>query len=131
MPPESIFDGLVRPLRELDGREQLGDELLAPLARDAVQLREDQQILARAQLEIARHRLRDHADRPAHGVRDPCTMSAPPTIAVPEVGEQSVVSMRMSVDLPAPFGPSSPKISPSLDGERDAVDSGEIAEALA
>src|SRR5437667_3949167 len=34
------------------------------------------------------------------------------TRAVPEVGSSSVVNMRISVDLPAPFGPSSPKISP-------------------
>src|SRR5256885_1868469 len=32
--------------------------------------------------------------------------------AVPEVGTSSVVNMRISVDFPAPFGPSSPKISP-------------------
>ena len=41
------------------------------------------------------------------------TMSKPLMIAVPEVGVSSVTIMRMSVDLPAPFGPSSPKISPS------------------
>ena len=39
-------------------------------------------------------------------------MSCPATIAVPLVGGTSVVSMRMSVLLPAPFGPSRPKISP-------------------
>ena len=32
--------------------------------------------------------------------------------AVPDVGGSSVTIMRISVDLPAPFGPSSPKISP-------------------
>src|SRR5262249_34396975 len=32
---------------------------------------------------------------------------------VPSVGGSRVVSMRMRVDLPAPLGPSSPKISPS------------------
>src|SRR5215813_1764412 len=41
------------------------------------------------------------------------TTSKPLTSAVPAVGGKSVVSMRMSVDLPAPFGPRSPKISPS------------------
>ena len=40
------------------------------------------------------------------------TMSKPLTRAVPEVGGTSVVNMRMSVDLPAPFGPSSPNTSP-------------------
>src|SRR5262245_4925369 len=41
------------------------------------------------------------------------TTSWPATSAVPAVGGRSVVSIRMSVDLPAPFGPSRPKISPS------------------
>jgi hypothetical protein len=40
------------------------------------------------------------------------TMSKPLTTAVPEVGGSSVTIIRMSVDLPAPFGPSNPKISP-------------------
>ena len=40
------------------------------------------------------------------------TTSKPLTRAVPEVGGTSVVNMRMRVDLPAPFGPSRPKISP-------------------
>src|ERR1035438_903992 len=39
-------------------------------------------------------------------------MSYPATMAVPLVGGTSVVNMRMSVLLPAPFGPSRPKISP-------------------
>src|SRR5213594_1536478 len=38
--------------------------------------------------------------------------SWPHIIAAPDVGGSSVVSMRMSVDLPAPFGPSRAKISP-------------------
>src|ERR1044071_4642452 len=39
-------------------------------------------------------------------------MSKPPTFAEPAVGGISVVSMRMSVDFPAPLGPNRPKISP-------------------
>ena len=38
--------------------------------------------------------------------------STPATRAVPEVIDSSVVSMRIMVDLPAPFGPRKPKISP-------------------
>src|SRR4051812_45228462 len=41
------------------------------------------------------------------------TTSAPATRAEPPDGGRSVVSMRMRVDLPAPLGPSMPKISPS------------------
>src|SRR3954454_22360765 len=40
------------------------------------------------------------------------TTSEPPTVAVPAVGGRSVVSMCTVVDLPAPFGPRKPKISP-------------------
>ena len=40
------------------------------------------------------------------------TTSLPATVAVPDVGSSSVVSMRTAVDLPAPFGPRKPYISP-------------------
>src|ERR1035437_8765299 len=39
-------------------------------------------------------------------------MSAPSTRAVPAVGSISVVSIRMSVDFPAPFGPIKANVSP-------------------
>ena len=39
-------------------------------------------------------------------------MSKPPTLALPEVGASSPQSMRISVVLPDPLGPSRPKISP-------------------
>ena len=38
--------------------------------------------------------------------------------------------MRMSVDLPAPFGPSRPKISPSSTVKLTPFDGGEVAELL-
>ena len=44
---------------------------------------------------------------PSGSVRTSC----PPIRAVPEVGDSSVVIMRISVVFPAPFGPSRPKIS--------------------
>src|SRR5512145_110299 len=39
-------------------------------------------------------------------------MSNPATVPPPPLGESSPQSMRMVVDLPAPFGPRKPKISP-------------------
>ena len=43
----------------------------------------------------------------------PCTSgSSPFTVNVPEVRSEVPPIMRMVVDLPAPFGPSSPKDSP-------------------
>src|SRR5580704_14423138 len=38
--------------------------------------------------------------------------SKPPTVALPEVGSSNPHSIRMVVDLPAPFGPRNPNISP-------------------
>jgi hypothetical protein len=58
----------VAPLGEVHGFEQLVDQLLALRARHAVELREDDQVLFDAQLGVARHRLRDHADGAAHAV---------------------------------------------------------------
>ena len=49
--------------------------------------------------------------------------------AVPAVIGISVVIMRISVDFPAPFGPSRPKISPSY-VEGNVVDGGEVAVLL-
>src|SRR5512147_2175389 len=40
--------------------------------------------------------------------------SVPATDASPDVGCSSPHNMRIVVDLPAPFGPRNPKISPSL-----------------
>ena len=48
--------------------------------------------------------------------------SSPATLAVPESGRASVVRILMVVDLPAPLGPSSPKISPFGDGDRQPVE---------
>ena len=39
--------------------------------------------------------------------------STPATVAVPEVIDSSVVSMRTVVDFPAPFGPRKPNTSPA------------------
>ena len=56
--------------------------------------------------------------------------SNPPTMALPAVTGMSVVIMRMSVLLPAPFGPSRPKISPFGDAEVHALDGFKVAVAL-
>ena len=56
--------------------------------------------------------------------------SYPATCARPEVGFSRPQSMRMVVDLPAPFGPRKPKTSPFADFEIDPVDGHKIAETL-
>ena len=65
-----ILDLLVGPLRQLDRLEQFADEAVAALARHAVELRVDEQILAHAEFEIARHRLRNDANRATDAVRN-------------------------------------------------------------
>ena len=84
----------------------------ALLAGDAVKFGEDGHIFLGAQFEVGGHGLGDDADGLADVVGLAWTMSKPLTRAVPEVGGTRVVSMRMRVDLPAPLGPSNPKISP-------------------
>ena len=125
-----VLDRRLAPLRELDRLQQLVDQALALAARHAVELGEDEQVLLDAQLEVAGQGLRDDADRAPHVVGAASLTSKPFTSAVPAVGGSSVVSMRMSVDLPAPFGPSRPKISPSSTREAHPVHGGEVAEAL-
>jgi hypothetical protein len=63
MPPDRFLTGLSLPLQQFDGFEQLRNQALPLLARDAVQLRVDEQVLLDAQLEVAGHRLRNHANR--------------------------------------------------------------------
>ena len=63
-----VSDRLVRPRRQLDGLDELRNDPIALLLRHVVELRVDQQVLADAELHVARHRLRDHADRSAHVV---------------------------------------------------------------
>ena len=57
-------------------------------------------------------------------------MSKPPTNAVPAVGGSSVTSIRIRVDLPAPFGTEQAEDFAFFDGEADAVHGGEVAELL-
>jgi hypothetical protein len=42
-----------------------------------------------------------------------CSISWPKMVAVPEVGLDTPVKIRMVVVLPAPLGPKKPKVSPS------------------
>ena len=57
------------------------------------------------------------------------TMSKPATVAVPSEGSSSVVSILMVVLLPAPFGPSRPKIDAVGDVQGHVVGGSQVAEA--
>ena len=56
--------------------------------------------------------------------------SMPSTSICPAVGSSRPISMRMVVLLPEPLAPRKAKIEPRLDGDREVVDGGEVAEAL-
>ena len=58
------------------------------------------------------------------------TTSRPATRALPPSGWVSVVSIRTAVVLPAPLGPSTPRIVPGRDAQVDAGEGDGRAEAL-
>ena len=58
------------------------------------------------------------------------TTSKPLMRAMPERRQTSVVSMRISVDLPAPFGPSRPNTSPCSTLKLSPVDGAEVPKYL-
>src|SRR5262249_42769377 len=108
-----ILDGRVRPAAQLDCRQELADDTPACFASAAVELgvgwiRKLWRMVGSRSLVIAGG-MTPITCRTASAC---VTMSKPLTRAVPAVGGSRVVSMRMSVDFPAPLGPSSPKISP-------------------
>ena len=57
---------------------------------------------------IEREFLAHVADLPADLLALVCTTSSPSTLALPSVGASRPHKMRISVDLPEPFGPSKP-----------------------
>ena len=57
-------------------------------------------------------------------------MRSPLNSTSPEVGLRNDEISLNSVDLPAPLGPMTDRISPVLDAEADVVDRGQAAEAL-
>src|SRR5204863_8820691 len=94
-----------------------------------VQLREDDQVLLDAQLEIARHRLRDHANRMADAVRLPDDV-----VAVDEgAAGGRRQERRQHPDqrrLAGAVRPEQAEDRAVLDGETDPVHGGEVAEFL-
>jgi hypothetical protein len=69
------------------------------------------EVLPHRELAVERVGLGDDADG-LLGEAGCATTSTPATFAVPDVGTTLVVSIPAVVVFPAPFGPSSPKISP-------------------
>ncbi len=80
-------------------------------AAQPVQMALRAQVLLHGERLVQALRLEDHAHLAAHGGGSRST-SWPAMMARPSVGTIMVDRMRKSVDLPPPFGPSRPKISP-------------------
>ena len=100
-------------LLEPDRLDELVDAAPAPRASQAVELAEHPELLADLEDPVARLlAARDHVHDPADALRLLAHVEPEDPGASPEVGGSSVVRILMSVVLPAPFGPSSPKNSP-------------------
>ncbi len=104
---------------------------LAPAAAgQAVDAGEEIEVLPDAQVAVERELL-GHVAQPRSGRdRRPGRGRDPATRAEPDVGRSRPHIILNVVDLPAPLGPSRPKISPRPMRKRDPVGGGEVAEPL-
>jgi hypothetical protein len=96
---------------------------------EAVGAREEVQVLTDRQLPIERELLRDIADRCCRAEARLCAHRLQRPAKLPAEAGRSPHSMRKVVVLPAPFGPSSPNISPRLTAETHMIHRDEFAEA--
>ena len=83
-------------------------------------------------LAVQRARMLEHqADAEAGDlVRRQAAISTPSSSIEPAVGRSTPMIVFITVDLPEPFGPMRPRISPRPDREADVLDRDEAAEAL-
>ena len=100
---------------------------LAP--RDAGHARVEVEVLARRQRAVDGDRLRDVADRGAHGEAFRAHVVARRRARGPSVGGSSVVSTRIVVVLPAPLGPSRPNTSPGATAKETPPTAVDLVEA--
>ena len=98
-------------VRQPEALEQLAARRSSAPPAHAVELTLEPEVLAAGGLDVDPRALRDHADRAADpvGLRDHVD---PRDGGRPSSGCASVVRIFTAVDLPAPLGPSSPKIVP-------------------
>ena len=113
MPPEKVFTRLRAPLPQFDHLHHLAHALADQLARHAVELGVQAQVLLGGEVAVERGVLEDEADVAAHVVAFAHDVVARPPCALPPVGRTSVQSMLIVVDLPAPLGPRKPNVSPA------------------
>ena len=118
MPREKPSTGIVGAIGQIGVRQPLHRRASTGSATP-VEAREEQQVLARRELrieiEIVAEQAEPRAERRAGRLRRVDRRS----VTSPVDGASSVARMESSVDLPAPFGPSRPRISPALAVEGD------------
>src|SRR5579872_5811272 len=107
------FRRRVAPFRKVDQFQKFVDRFLALFRRDVVELGVNAHVLFDRQVEIAGQGLGNHANQAAGRVRFFGDVVSGDQRSSRSDGDQRVI-MRIRVDFPAPFGPSSPKISPSF-----------------
>ena len=112
-PARVRLDERVRLVREAERLEQVGGAPLEVGPAHALQATLEDEVLAPGRLAVDARGLRDVADRAPHGPRLGARRRGPRRSRVPRPAFVSVARMRTVVDLPAPFGPSRPKTSPS------------------
>ena len=116
-------DQMMRGVGKAHALQHACDPLLSFGARNAVEAGGQHHVFFAGQRAIGRKQLRHIADVAAH-VGRLAHESKPASVAVPDVGGSRVVSILMSVLLPAPLGPISPKISALIDCQRHMIDGG-------
>ena len=99
----------VGPVGQLEALEKFVRAPVGFTGREAEQPAVEVEVLDDRQLAVEGVGLRDRADQ-LLGPRGFATTSTPPTCACPDVGTTRVVSIPAVVVLPAPLGPSRPKI---------------------
>ena len=129
MPPERCLTCLSFHCSSSTDSSSSGIRRRPLVARHAVQLGVDQQVLLDAQLEVARHRLRNDADRAPHVIRLLDDVEA--------ADERGAGRRRKQRDehpdqrgFAGAVRTEQPEDLALLDGEADAVDGGEVAELL-
>ena len=113
MPPENVETRLVAAVPQPDHLEHLLRALGDDRARHAVELAVEAQVLLGREVGVERRVLEDEADVAAHGRALAHDVEAGDASPRPSVGLASVQRILIVVDLPAPFGPRKPNVSPA------------------
>ena len=102
-----LVDAGVAPVDELRHLERALDRVVPLVPADPVEVREDEQVLRHRQRRVEVVELRATPSS-ARACFDSSGSVKPSTSSSPSSAIACAVSRRMVVDLPAPFGPSSP-----------------------